>query len=73
MTKSSAAMRWRWPLNELAAELGVSHWNLRDWTKGGERKKAAPPATAEEMPREMTGLRRENESPKARCEVLEGV
>ncbi len=58
------------PLKEIAAELGVSHWNLRDWTKGGERKKAAPPATAEEAQREMTRLRRENESLKARCEVL---
>ena len=58
------------PLNEIAAELGVSHWNLRDWTKGGAHKKAAPPARAEEVQRELTRLRRENESLKARCDVL---
>jgi transposase len=58
------------PLSEIAAELGVSHWNLRDWTKGGQRKKAAPPASAQEVQREMTRLRRENESLQARCDVL---
>jgi transposase len=58
------------PLNEIAAELGCSHWNLRDWIKGGARKKAAPPATVEEAQREMTRLRRENENLQARCDVL---
>src|SRR5258707_10466690 len=27
------------PLSEMAAELGISHWNLRDWIKGRHRKK----------------------------------
>ena len=58
------------PLNEIAAELGISHWNLRDWTKGGERKKTAPPATVEETQHELARLRRENESLKVRCDVL---
>jgi len=58
------------PLSEIAAELGVSHWNLRDWTKGRDHKRAVPPATAQEVQREMTRLRRENESLKARCDVL---
>ena len=58
------------PLSEIAAELGVSHWNLRDWTKGRHRKRVVPPATAQEVQREMTRLRRENESLKARCDVL---
>lgn len=58
------------PLSAIAAELGVSHWNLRDWTKGGERKKAAPAASAQEVQRELTRLRRENQSLAARCDVL---
>lgn len=58
------------PLNEIAAELGISHWNLRDWTKGGPRKKTAPPATIQETQSELARLRRENESLKARCDVL---
>jgi transposase len=58
------------PLSEIAAELGVSHWNLRDWTKGGSHKKVAPPATAQELQRELTRLRRENQSLQARCDVL---
>jgi len=58
------------PLSEIAAELGVSHWNLRDWTKGGAHKKAAPAATPQELQRELTRLRRENQSLQARCNVL---
>ena len=58
------------PLSELAAELGISHWNLRDWTKGRHRKKPVPPASAQEMQREMARLRRENEKLQARCDVL---
>lgn len=59
-----------WPLSKIAAELGVSHWNLRDWTKGGSHKKFAPPATTQELQRELTRLRRENQSLQARCDVL---
>jgi transposase len=58
------------PLSEIAAELGVSHWNLRDWTKGRQHKRAVPPASAQEVQRELTRLRRENEQLQARCEVL---
>jgi transposase len=57
-------------LKEIAAELGVSHWNLRDWTKGHSRKQPVPAASAPEMQREMARLRRENEKLQARCEVL---
>ena len=32
-----------------AAELGVSHWNLRDWTKGHNRMKPVAPVTAQEF------------------------
>ena len=58
------------PLSEIAAELGVSHWNLRDWSKGHNRKKPVPSATVPELQRALARLRRENESLAARCDVL---
>lgn len=58
------------PLKEIAAELGVTHWNLRDWTKKHGRNRPVPAATPAEMQREMARLRRENQSLQARCEVL---
>ena len=57
------------PLKEIAGELGVSYWNLRDWSKAS-RKAAVPAASAAEIQREMARLRRENESLTARCDVL---
>jgi transposase len=57
-------------LKEIAAELGVSQWNLRDWTKKHGRNKPTPAATSAELQRELSRLRRENESLAARCEVL---
>ena len=58
------------PLSEIAAELGISHWNLRDWTKRHGRNQPRPAATPAEVQREMARLRRENESLQARCDVL---
>ena len=58
------------PLSEIAAELGISHWNLRDWIKGRYRPRPVVAASAQEMQREMARLRRENENLKARCDVL---
>jgi transposase len=58
------------PLSEIAAELGISHWNLRDWTKGKHRKEPVRAATAQELQREMARLRRENQKLEARCDVL---
>ena len=57
-------------LKEIAAELGVTHWNLRDWTKRHGRNKPVPAATPAELQREMTRLRRENQSLQARCDVF---
>jgi transposase len=57
-------------LKEIALELGISHWNLRDWTKKHGRNQRKPAATPAEMQREIARLRRENESLSARCEVL---
>nr|MDQ2659785.1 transposase [Verrucomicrobiota bacterium] len=48
-------------LQEIATELGVSHWNLRDWTKRHGRNRPRPAATPAEMQQEMARLRRENE------------
>ena len=58
------------PLKELAAELGVTHWNLRDWRKKHGRNRPVAAATSAELQGEMTRLRRENESLQARCDVL---
>jgi len=58
------------PLKEIAAELGVTHWNLRDWTKKHGRNQPVQAATATEMEQEMARLRRENQNLQARCEVL---
>ena len=57
-------------LKEIATELGVSHWNLRDWTKRHGRNRPRPAATLAEMQQEMARLRRENEKLQARCDVL---
>ena len=58
------------PLSELAAELGVSTWNLRDWTKKHGRNRPKVAANAEELHQEMARLRRENQRLAARCELL---
>lgn len=58
------------PLKEIAAELGVSYWNLRDWTQGHSRKTAVPAATTVEMQEEMARLRKENQSLQTRCDIL---
>jgi transposase len=58
------------PFSEIAAELGVSHWNLRDWTKGRHRSQPVPAATTQEMQRELARLRKENEKLQTRCDIL---
>ena len=58
------------PLKEIAAELGVTHWNLRDWTKKHGRNQPMPAATPAELQRELARLRKENQSLQARCDVL---
>ncbi|MGB8170211.1 MAG: transposase, partial [Chthoniobacteraceae bacterium] len=56
-------------LREIATEMGVTHWNLRDWTKKHGRNQPVPAATPAELQREMTRLRRENQRLQARSEV----
>ena len=58
------------PLSEIAEELGVSHWNLRDWIKKYGRGRGGKTAKVQENEREMERLRRENESLRAQRDVL---
>lgn len=56
------------PIKQLAQELGVSHWNLRDW-----KKRHGPPApirSGEVVATELRALRRENERLRAQCDIL---
>ena len=62
------------PLVKIAAQLGVSHWNLRDWRKvygkAATGRKAGKAVGSGDAASELARLRRENESLKARCDVL---
>ena len=56
------------PVKQLAQELGVSHWNLRDW-----KKRYGPPApvrSAEVLEAEVRALRRENERLRVQRDIL---
>jgi transposase len=56
------------PLKQLAQDLGVSHWNLRDW-----KRRYGPPApvrSTEALEAELRALRRENEHLRAQRDVL---
>ena len=55
-------------LMQLARDLGVSHWNLRDWRR--QYGPAAPVRTMEEMEAELRSLRRENESLRGQRDIL---
>jgi len=57
------------PLKELALELGVSYWNLRDWSQS-HREASVPAASVQEMQQEMSRLRKENQSLQTRCDIL---
>jgi transposase len=56
------------PINQLATDLGVSHWNLRDWKK--RYGPAAPVRSSEAMEIELRALRRENERLRAQRDIL---
>lgn len=61
------------PLAQIAIELGVSQWNLRDWRKqygdpSGGRKPEKTSAAAVQS--EMARLRRENQNLKAQRDIL---
>lgn len=56
------------PLRQLAQDLGVSHWNLRDW-----KRRYGPPVpvrSPEALESELRALRRENEHLRGQRDVL---
>ena len=55
-------------LKAFAAEMGINHWNLRDWKR--LYRPPEPPRSAEQTATELLRLRRENESLKAQRDVL---
>lgn len=56
------------PLKQLAQDLGVSHWNLRDWQRC--YGPPAPVRRAEVLEAELRALRRENEHLRAQRDIL---
>ena len=62
------------PLAQIATELGVSQWNLRDWRKqyGGDPSGNRKPGKTSEaaVQSEMARLRRENQNLKAQRDIL---
>jgi transposase len=57
------------PLSELAEQLGVTHWNLRDWLKR-YGKKGARTTPADELRAAIVQLQQENEKLRAERDVL---
>jgi transposase len=57
------------PLSELAEQLGVTHWNLRDWLKR-YGKKGARTTSADELRAAIVQLQQENEKLRAERDVL---
>ena len=56
------------PVKQLAQELGVSTWNLRDWRE--QYGPSAPARTTEQLEAELRVLRRENESLRTQRDIL---
>jgi transposase len=55
-------------VKQLAQELGVSPWNLRDWRE--QYGPSAPAKTTEALEAELRLLRRENESLRTQRDIL---
>ena len=56
------------PVKQLAQDLGVSQWNLRDWR--AQYGPSAPAKSPEQLEAEVRTLRRENESLRAQRDIL---
>ena len=56
------------PLSEIAAQLGITHWNLREWLKR-ERREGLP-TSVQELQRVIARLQRDNESLQAQRDIL---
>jgi transposase len=57
-------------LKEIAAELGVSHWNLRDWKRRYAPKPATPARTAAELEARVLELQKELQRVKIQRDIL---
>lgn len=55
-------------VKQLAQELGVSQWNLRDWRE--RYGPSAPAQTTEQLEAELRTLRRENDSLRTQRDIL---
>ena len=55
-------------LKAFAAEMGINHWNLRDWRR--LYRTPEPPRSPEQAESELLRLRRENESLRAQRDVF---
>jgi transposase len=55
-------------VKQLAQDLGVSQWNLRDWRE--RYGPSAPAKTTEQLEAELRTLRRENESLRVQRDIL---
>ncbi len=55
-------------VKQLAQDLGVSQWNLRDWRE--QYGPGAPVQTLEQLAAELRALRRENESLRTQRDIL---
>jgi transposase-like protein len=55
-------------VKQLAQELGVSQWNLRDWRE--QHGPIAPARTTGQLEDELRALRRENESLRTQRDIL---
>ena len=58
------------PLGELAQQLGITHWNLRDWLKRARREGQAEAPTTQALQQVILRLQQENVSLLAQRDVL---
>jgi len=58
------------PLGEFAHQLGITHWNLRDWLKRERREGRAEPPSSQALEQVIRRLQQENVSLLAQRDVL---
>jgi transposase len=58
------------PLGELAQQLGITHWNLRDWLKRERREGRAEAPSMQALQQVILRLQQENVSLLAQRDVL---
>jgi transposase len=58
------------PLSKVAAQLGVTHWNLRDWIKRYGRRSGEPSSPVANLRQVIVRLQQENDTLKAERDIL---